>query len=368
MKIIFGADLATRPQTSESYFIKADTKTLFGDAMDVIKQADRFVINLECALTRSENAIPKCGPNLKADPDIINGILACGVTDVMLANNHTFDYGIEGFRDTIETLERAGLPYSGVGENDQDSRKIYYIDLGDGKRLGIVDVTEHEYSYALPDRCGCNPYDPYLTMYDIREAKKNADYVTVIYHGGKEYCKYPSPRVRKLTHEMVYNGADVVLIQHTHCIGCYEEFEGSHIVYGQGNLHFVSERERYPMWYQSLLVEVDFVGEHPSIKFYPMYQTGVSMNLAIGEKEREIMEPFYARNEDLKTGKWLDGWVDFCHNSPYNYDYMWAIDVFKDPDADNNPRCKEPLKHYIDTETHHDVLLELLKTFNWTNK
>ena len=135
-----------------------------------------------------------------------------------------------------------------------------------------LDVTEHEYSYALPDRCGCNPYDPYLTMYDIREAKKNADYVAVIYHGGKEYCRYPSPRVRKLSHAMVQNGANVVLIQHTHCIGCYEEFEGSHIVYGQGNLHFVSERERYPMWYQSLLVEVDFVGEHPSIKFYPMYQ------------------------------------------------------------------------------------------------
>jgi hypothetical protein len=88
--------------------------------------------------------------------------------------------GLELYRQQAEcfaALDAAGLPYTGVGENDQDSRKIYYIDLGDGKKLGIVNVTEHEYSYALPNRCGCNPYDPYLTMQDIREAKKNADYV-----------------------------------------------------------------------------------------------------------------------------------------------------------------------------------------------
>ena len=33
-------------------------------------------------------------------------------------------------------------------------------------------------------------------------------------------------------------GADVVLCQHSHCIGCYEQYEGAHILYGQGNFHF----------------------------------------------------------------------------------------------------------------------------------
>lgn len=367
MKIMFGADLVPNKEKNEHLFINGDAKALFGDALDVIKSADRFVVNVECALTHSENAIPKCGPNLKADPAITNGLKACAVTDVVLANNHTFDFGIEGFRDTMDALDKAGIPYTGVGENDTDSRKIYYIDLEDGKKLGIVNVTEHEYSYALPDRCGCNPYDPHLTMYDIREAKRNADYVTVIYHGGKEHCRYPAPRIVKMAHEMVYNGADVVLLQHSHCIGTYENFEGSHIVYGQGNLNFVYTID-YPMWYTGLLVEVDFKGEHPAIKFHPLYQTETGVDLAIGEKAKEIMDAFEERNKEMLNGKWLDGWRDFCHNSPYNYDYMWAIDVFKHPDADTNPRYKEPLKHYIDTETHRDVLYELLKTFNWTNK
>lgn len=367
MKIMFGADLVPNKEKNEQLFINGDARALFGDALDVIKGADRFVVNLECALTNSENKIPKCGPNLKADPKVTNGLLASGVTDVVLANNHTFDFGIEGFTDTMAALEEAGLPYTGVGENDTDSRKIYYIDLEEGKKLAIVNVTEHEYSYALPNRMGCNPYDPHLTMYDIREAKKNADYVTVIYHGGKEHCRYPSPRIVNMAHEMVYNGADVVLLQHSHCIGCYENFEGSHIVYGQGNLNFVYIID-YPMWYTGLLVEVDFKGEHPDIKFYPLYQTETGVDLAKGEKEREIMDAFYERNEEMKAGKWREKWEDFCHNSPYNYDYGYAIRLIHEPDGLTVPRKLEPLKHYIDTETHRDVLAEVFKTFNWTNK
>ena len=369
MKIIFGADLVPNVNLNQHLFIEGNARALFGDALDVIKSADRFIINLECALSDRGEPIPKCGPNIKRDPRIVNGLVAAGVTDVMLANNHLFDYGTVAYRDTLAALDAAGLPYTGVGENDQDSRKIYYIDLGDGKKLGIVNVTEHEYTYALPDRCGCNPYDPYLTMQDIREAKKNADYVTVIYHGGKEYCHYPSPRVYNMTHEMVHNGADVVLLQHSHCIGTYEEYQGAHIVYGQGNLHFVTSNKNFhKVWFTSLLVEVDFKGEHPSIKFYPMEELENSVDLAKGERAKEIMDEFWAHSESLKDGTWYDGWRDFCFNSPYNYRYLNAFESYVHPDLENDPNAIERIKHYINTEIHHDMLRELLKTYNWTNK
>lgn len=368
MKIIFGADLVPNEIKNQHLFIEGNARALFGDALDIIKAADRFIVNLECALTNYDVPVEKIGPGIKRDPRTVNGLVAAGVTDVLLANNHTFDYGTQGFLDTIKTLEDAGLPYTGVGKNDTDSRKIYYIDLEEGKKLAIVNVTEHEYSFALPDRMGCNPYDPHITMYDIREAKKNADYVTVVYHGGKEYCRYPSPRIVKMTHEMVYNGADVVLLQHSHCIGCYEEFEGAHIVYGQGNLNFCSKTNFHPVWYTSLLVEVDFKGERPSIKFYPMEELAHGVDLAKGEKAKEIMDEFEARNEEMKNGKWIDGWREFCFNSPYNYNYMRAINMFSSPEAEVDPVHKERLKHYLQTETHLDVIHELMKTKNYTNK
>ena len=69
----------------------------------------------------------------------------------------------------------------------------------------------------------------------------------------------------------------------------------------------------------------------------------------------------------MKNGKWYEGWRDFCFNSPYNYDYIWAIKEYVTQNT-GYPYPGEPLKHYLDTETHLDVLLEILKTANWTNK
>ena len=360
MKILFGADLVPKGE-SEKLFIEGDVKTLFNDVADLAKTADRFIVNVECALTKSENAIKKFGPNLKADPACADTIKALGVTDVALANNHVFDFGVEGLQDTLKNLERVGLPYTGVGANDEESRKIYYIEQN-GQKIAIVNVCEHEYTYALPDRMGANPYDPYLTMQDIRLAKKNADYVVVIYHGGKEHCRYPSPRLRNLCREMVLCGASVVLCQHSHCIGCYEQYEGGHIVYGQGNFHFWYG-DKTEMWYTSLLVEVDFEKE-AKIKFYPVEMKGVSISIAKGERADEIMKPFEERNQELQNGKWREGWHEFCEKSENWYKTV-VLTAGSEPE---NEGKLENFAHYLDCEAHTDVWREIFRTWNHTNE
>ena len=290
MKILIGADIVPTAQT-EKFFVEKDIDTLFGKTRKLINDSDRVIINLECALTNSDNAIPKFGPNIKADPRCADAIKAVGVTDVMLSNNHVFDYGIEGLRETVENLERVGLPYTGIGENDTESRKPYFF-TEKGKKIGIVNVCEHEYTYALPNRMGANPFDPFLTMQDIREAKKQCEYLIVLYHGGKEYCRYPSPRLRNLCREMVLCGADAVITQHSHCVGCYEEYEGGHIVYGQGNFNFCWSG-RNEGWYTALLVGLD-IEDDMKISFYPIVSLPNGCDLAEGEMAKEILDGFYA--------------------------------------------------------------------------
>ena len=201
MRLLIGADLVPTKQT-EQFFIEQDEKTLFGEISDLIKKADRTIVNLECALTKSENAIKKFGPNLKADPRCADALKAFGITDVVLSNNHVFDFGIEGLQDTLNHLKRVGIAYTGVGENDVLSRKPHIIEQ-DGKQVGIVNVCEHEYTYALPDRMGANPFDPFTTMQDISALKKEVDFVIVLYHGGKEHYAYPSPHLAKVCRKIV---------------------------------------------------------------------------------------------------------------------------------------------------------------------
>jgi poly-gamma-glutamate synthesis protein (capsule biosynthesis protein) len=148
-------------------------------------------------------------------------------------------------------------------------------------------------------------------MHDIREAKKNADYVIVIYHGGKEHCEYPSPRLLRLCREMIECGANVVLTQHSHCIGSYEEYEGGHILYGQGNFHFPHTDDVPANWYQGLLVELNITKEKLDIVFHPFVLNGAQIYLAKGEEYDAIMNPFYERNKTIKNGEWKKGWLEF---------------------------------------------------------
>lgn len=362
MKLLIGADVVPTSQ-SERYFLSGDTQELFSDVCDLISDADRTVINLECALTEADTPIKKIGPNIKASPKCADALKKLGITDVALSNNHTFDYGVRGLRDTVDALTRAGLPYTGIGENDTDSRKPYIL-RQDGKRIGIINVCEHEYTYALPDRMGANPFDPFLTMHDIRALRPQVELLVVLYHGGKEYCRYPSPRLRALCREMVECGADAVITQHSHCIGCYEEYNGAHIVYGQGNLHFCWSD--FPeCWYTGLLIELtDRASGGFDIGFHPTVCGEHTTELAKGETAREIMDAFSKRSEELKNGKWLDGWRAFCESVSGTYKKA-ICGITEESIGEQTPQF---FAHYLDCEAHTDVWRELFKTYNHTNE
>ncbi len=354
MRITIGGDVSIRD--SESLFRECNGKELFGNIIDVFKDSDRVIVNLECAVTEKETPIKKIGPNLKAPLNTIKTLKEVGVTDCVLSNNHIFDFGKEGIKDTLEQLQMYGINHTGFGNNEQDSRKNMIIT--DGKiKIAVIAVCEHEYTYALKNRMGARPYDPYDTNDDILEAKKSADYVIVIYHGGKEECRYPSPRLLKACRSMVKHGADVVLCQHSHCIGCYEEFMGGHILYGQGNFHFVckayeAEDGGY-MWNTGLLTQID-INNGLIVKFIPTIVDGLGVRLANREEADKILNELNERSKSLKDDTWYENWRKFAL-SQERYRIV--------PDE-----LYQELAHLLDCEAHTDALKEVYKTYNQTNE
>ena len=336
---------------SAPLFDKGDIKNLFNDTVSLFEGNDVNLINLECAITESENKIEKFGPNLKAPFGTADTLKKLGVTHVGLSNNHIFDFGKEGARDTLSALDKAGLEYTGFGENYDDSRKNLVIEKG-GEKVAFITVCEHEYSYALADRMGSRPFDEFDTIEDIRDAKKTADRVIVMYHGGKEQCMYPSPRLYKACHAMARAGADVILCQHSHCIGCYEQYEGCHILYGQGNFHFVKPSDAFG-WHTALAVKYDTLSH--KIEFIPHKNTDVGIKLA---DDPEIMEGFNVRSASLKDGSWRDGWHEFCLFKEEGYKKV-IHSAFENP---------KKFGHYLDCEAHTDVWRELYPTANLTNE
>ena len=367
MRIAVCGDISIT-KSSWSAFENVDVKTAFGDVAERFVACDRVLVNLECAVTDRGIKIKKFGPNLNAPLNTVKTLKAAGVTDCMLSNNHIFDWGVEGVEDTFKALNESEMARTGFGENYEASRKDHIIEK-DGIRVAVINVCEHEYTYALENRMGARPFDEFETMDDIRKAKKHADIVIVIYHGGKELCRYPSPRLYKACHEMVRCGADAVFCQHSHCIGCYEFFEGGHILYGQGNFHFIGDEgiKSDEIWNTGLMavLDIDPGTKRFDIEFVPVgkAENGQGIELAKGALQRKILLEFAVRNAELASGEWKKRWHDFCLD---NYPRYIKAASNATPEADLDDM--QLFCHYLDCEAHTDVWRELFYTWNHTNE
>ena len=364
MRMLFCGDLSPTVVTNP-LFKKHDVEALFQDATSIFEHNDVNFVNLECVLTESEEKIVKIGPPLKACSEVAEVLKEVGVHYCGVSNNHFFDYGIRGVKDTLAKLDEVGIQYTGYGKDEQDARNNLVIEKN-GESICVIAVCEHEYSYALSDREGCRAYDDYDTLEDIRTAKANCDRVIVIYHGGKELCRYPSPRLRHACRSMVRSGADVVLCQHSHCIGCYENYEEGHILYGQGNFHFVkkefSSDGMEDLWNNGLAVRYDT--RKNEIEFTPLAVYGNGIGIAKGAVCEHIMSSFEQRNKELHTGVWKEKWHEFCISVKGQYEKV----VNDAGQEDSTYKQNHMFAHYLDCEAHLDVWKELYQTSNMTNE
>lgn len=194
--------------------MSGNARKLIGDELlEKINKADYTIFNLEVPLTDEKKPIAKSGPNLIAPTATIEGLKAINPLFFGLANNHILDQGVEGLVSTVKVLEDAGIEYSGVGQNLVEACKPFIKEIN-GKRVGIYCCAEHEFSIATESTPGANPFDPLESFEHIEKLKQSADYVIVLYHGGKEYYRYPSPYLQKICRKLVDKGADLVITQH----------------------------------------------------------------------------------------------------------------------------------------------------------
>ena len=299
MQILIGADLVPTSSNFE-LFKSGDANSLVGEnLLECLKKADYRIFNLEVPLCDTLSPIDKCGPALIAPTHTVAGYKAMGVDMLTLANNHILDQGQAGLESTQRVLDDTGISYIGVGKLENASR-ARFVEIEGKKKIGIYACAEHEFTIATEETSGANPFDPFESLDHISEMKKSCDYAIVLYHGGKEYYRYPSPYLQKSCRKMVEKGADLVVCQHSHCVGCEEKYQGGTIVYGQGNFLFdYSENE---CWKTSVLVSVNGGGE---VAYIPLKKQGNAVRLAEGDDAAEILEGFKKRSEEIMQ----DGFV-----------------------------------------------------------
>lgn len=265
--VIFGdicSDRGFRP-----IFSKGNSKELFGFAERIISDSDIAIANLECPLTDNQKPIRKSGPCLSGPPETAKVLVRAGFDAVCLANNHIMDQGEDGLRSTINLCEKAGLETVGAGENLQEARQPLIIERN-GIRIGFYCMAETEFSIASNNSLGANGIYAVNWIPDLIKLRANSDFIVVLLHVGKENYQLPTPLQQKLCRDIVSNGANLVVCQHSHCIGAYEEYKDFIIVYGQGNFIFDSIGPKINDWHRGVIVRICINSDH-SCKFDPVY-------------------------------------------------------------------------------------------------
>lgn len=292
-----------------------DYRRLFNDGgifseeiISDIKTADFVLGNLECPTTNSNQAITKAGPNLKAEPQDLKMLASIGFNAFSLANNHILDYGAQGVKDTLANLNANGLKYFGAGRNKDEAEKALICVIG-GKKVGFLSFAEHEFNLASKVAPGANHFDLLESFDLIRQIKSEVDYLIVLYHGGIEYYQYPSPIVQKKCRKMIASGANLVSIQHSHCIGTVERYQNGHIVYGQGNSVFGVRRNS--SWNEGLVISINV--ESHEVNYRPIIAKNNGVDYSDAKAMHQILSELFKRSEKLSNQEWLEtSWINFC--------------------------------------------------------
>jgi len=207
-----------------------------------INKSDVVFANLEAPLS-NEGRPDKSKPiSICGSPSGIASLIHTGISDVSLANNHSYDYGKKAILDTQRRLKEAGISFVGIGKSLNLSRQPI-IKKFQGGTLAILAYNSYSTNgryYASRIRGGVSPLEYKFIKHDIRSIKqKYADCIILIsLHWGIEGSDYPTPFQRDLAHQIIKDGADLIIGHHPHVIQGVEQYGKGIIVYSLGNFCF----------------------------------------------------------------------------------------------------------------------------------
>ncbi len=145
----------------------------------------------------------------------------------------------------------------------------------------------------------------------------------MLLHAGAYGYPLPTPRLQKVCRFMVDSRADVVICQHSHVAGCYEEYRGSLIVYGQGDLISDYRCEAGSVWTQGFLVKlrVEGSGQHAwAIEPHVQDPETPGVRKMHGTVRQNFLAQIHERSRRLSDGQFIrEEWRKYCQSNRHFY-------------------------------------------------
>lgn len=226
-----------------------DFAYIWGDALEELDRAtpDVRIVNLETAVTRSEDWAPK-GINYRMHPMNLPCLTAAKLDCCVLANNHVLDFGYTGLEETIQTLKDAGLKLAGTGRNRREAESPAVLEVVRKGRVLVFAFGAE--SSGIPSDWAANEDKPGVNLLpDLSEStaqriarlvaavKRPGDKAVASIHWGSNWGYAIPHHHRQFAHWLIDAAAvDVIHGHSSHHPRGIEVYRGKPILYGCGDL------------------------------------------------------------------------------------------------------------------------------------
>lgn len=229
----------------DSMFATKKAETVFTDTMPILVNSHYTIGNLECVVTTRELKTKKTY-NFKVSKNSLTYLKKAGFDYLMMTNNHSYDYGEEGFKDTLKAVAEEGFATSGAGYTKEEAMKFYRT-LINGQAYSILSVGAYpiensgfngeKQATATDTRAGVIWRSPEVIEL-VKEEKKTGSVIIINVHAGSEYVTKPNTVQQTFYKELCDAGADVIFGSHPHVLQPVEMYNNSLIVWSLGNYIF----------------------------------------------------------------------------------------------------------------------------------
>ncbi len=226
-----------------------DFTSVWGEAIGVLKRRmpDVRVINLETAVTTTEDYWKGKGINYRMNPANVEVLSAVEIDVAALANNHILDWGSSGLAETITALTNRNIAHAGAGRNRDEAEAPAIVDIKEKARLIVFSFATE--SSGVPNEWAAADNHPGVnllpdlsddTVKRIRDrvlrVKKRGDIVIASIHWGTNWGYDISVDEMRFSHSLIDEaGVDLIHGHSSHHVKGIEVYRGKLILYGSGD-------------------------------------------------------------------------------------------------------------------------------------
>lgn len=237
----FAGDVYFSEMITQNYDKSGISAVVDEEMLSYMQQTDLFILNHEFVFSTRGEAMEDKEYTLRNDPQYVRILQELGTDVVSIANNHILDFGQDAFLDTLDTLEKAEIDYTGGGQNlDEASKPV--VQTINGQTFAFFGATRVSPSadwYAGKKHPGVfQTYDSAALNKAITDADSQYDHVIVFVHWGVERAEIPEDYQRTLAKEYIDAGADLIIGAHPHILQGFEYYKGVPVCYSLGNYLF----------------------------------------------------------------------------------------------------------------------------------